>query len=158
MPVVSMMEPSVATSDEDAATAAAAAVIAGGGGGGDASLTSQGGVLGSPGGGGGGHALGSPGSGDATGVRCEDAGAAVCTNSPNHSNNIPLGIESSSCSGATVSSLSRLSWPVYDSTLSSTVVDQNAGIRSTVAVNLHLPPPPASPTNSIPTAAHSGVD
>ena len=154
MPVVSMMEPSVATSDEDAA----AAVIAGGGGGGDASLTSQGGVLGSPGGGGGGHALGSPGSGDATGVRCEDAGAAVCTNSPNHSNNIPLGIESSSCSGATVSSLSRLSWPVYDSTLSSTVVDQNAGIRSTVAVNLHLPPPPASPTNSIPTAAHSGVN
>ena len=154
MPVVSMMETSVATSDEDAA----AAVIAGGGGGGDASLTSQGGVLGSPGGGGGGHALGSPGSGDATGVRCEDAGAAVCTNSPNHSNNIPLGIESSSCSGATVSSLSRLSWPVYDSTLSSTVVDQNAGIRSTVAVNLHLPPPPASPTNSIPTAAHSGVN
>ena len=147
MPVVSMMETSVATSDEDAA---AAAVIAGGGGGG--------GILGSPGGGGGGHALGSPGSGDATGVRCEDAGAAVCTNSPNHSNNIPLGIESSSCSGATVSSHSRLSWPVYDSTLSSTVVDHNAGIRSTVAVNLHLPPPPASPTNSIPTAAHSGVN
>ena len=123
MPVVSMMEPSVATSDEDAAAAAAAAaaaVIAGGGGGGDASLTSQGGVLGSPGGGGGGHALGSPGSGDATGVRCEDAGAAVCTNSPNHSNNIPLGIESSSCSEATVSSHSRLAWPVYDSTPSST--------------------------------------
>jgi hypothetical protein len=144
--VVSMMETSVATSDEDAA-AAAAAVIAGGGGG----------VLGSPGGGGGGHALGSPGSGDATGVRCEDAGPAVCTNSPNHSNNIPLGIESSSCSEATVSSHSRLSWPVYDST-PSTVVDHNAGIRSTVAVNLHLPPPPASPTNSIPTAAHSGVN
>ena len=156
MPVVSMMETSVATSDEDAA-AAAAAVIAGGGCGGDASLTSQGGVLGSPGGGGGGHALGSPGSGDATGVRCEDAGAAVCTNSPNHSNNIPLGIESSSCTGATVSSHSRLSWPVYDST-PSIVVDHNAGIRSTVAVNLHLPPPPASPTNSIPTAAHSGVN
>ena len=153
MPVVSMMETSVATSDEDAA--AGAAVIAGGGGGGDASLTSQGGVLGSPGGGGGSHALGSPGSGDATpGVRCEDAGAAVCTNSPNHSNNIPLGIESSQ----SVSSHSRLAWPVYDSTPSSTVVDHNAGIRSTVAVNLHLPPPPASPTNSIPTAAHSGVN
>ena len=118
MPVVSMMETILATSDEDAA---AAAVIAGGGRGGDASLTSQGGVLGSPGGGGGGHALGSPGSGDATpGVRCEDAGAAVCTNSPNHSNNIPLGIESSSCSEATVSSHSRLAWPVYDSTPSST--------------------------------------
>ena len=59
-------------------------------------------------------------------------------------NNIPLGIES----GITTSS--RSSWPAsYDTSATPGVAGVVAG------VNLHLPPPPASPTNSIP--AHSGA-
>ena len=60
-------------------------------------------------------------------------------------NNIPLGIES----GITTTS-SRSSWPAsYDTSATPGVAGVVAG------VNLHLPPPPASPTNSIP--AHSGA-
>ena len=59
-------------------------------------------------------------------------------------NNIPLGIES----GITTSS--RSSWPASYET------SATPGVAGVVAgVNLHLPPPPASPTNSIP--AHSGT-
>ena len=59
-------------------------------------------------------------------------------------NNIPLGIES----GSTTSS--RSSWPASYETSA-------PGVAGVSGVNLHLPPPPASPTNSIPTAAHSGA-
>ena len=77
-------------------------------------------------------------SGGMTDGSADDTTAAV-------NNNIPLGIES----GITTTS-SRSSWPASYET------SATPGVAGVVAgVNLHLPPPPASPTNSIP--AHSGA-
>ena len=72
------------------------------------------------------------------------SGSSAGDNVAAANNNIPLGIES----GSTTSS--RSSWPAsYETSV--------PGVAGVSGVNLHLPPPPASPTNSIPTAAHSGA-